>query len=278
MITAWQAGKAKIISGVKRQRGKESLVTTLTSRGFYRLFGALTGNNVRGASDFKLLDRQVIDQYCALSERNLYFRGMIDWLGYKQMLIAFDVAPRLDGKSGWSLISRFRLAMDAVTSFSSAPLQLVTVLGLIFLGLAGVIILQTLINWLSGNAVEGFTTVILLLLIIGSALMLSLGIIGQYLAKIYAEIKNRPRYIIAENILQPSPEQLEIKPHVELNHALSKDIKPRIKPVQAGLKAAQQHDLFLYLVMRFDGRCRTAFLNIALISLHKAIAFWRFRP
>jgi hypothetical protein len=139
-----------------------------------------------------------------MDERNVFFRGMTAWLGFERAHIPFEVAARAGGNSNWSILNRIRLALTGISGFSSLPLQLVTGAGLIFLlfsvGFGG----YTLILQITGRSVSGFATVILLLLIIGSLLMISLGIIGVYLARIYDEIKHRPRYVISQSIRSES--------------------------------------------------------------------------
>jgi dolichol-phosphate mannosyltransferase len=133
-----------------------------------------------------------------MTEHSTFFRGMSAWIGYKKATIDFVVPPRASGKSTWSKIKLMRLAISAITAYSSLPLQIVTITGILFLAGSLLLAVQTLYKYFAGIAFTGFTTVILLLLIIGSTLMISLGIIGTYIARIYEEVKNRPRYIIAE--------------------------------------------------------------------------------
>jgi dolichol-phosphate mannosyltransferase len=135
-----------------------------------------------------------------MGERNVFFRGMTAWLGFSRAQIPFEVAGRVGGQSGWSILRLIGLALTAITAFSALPLQIITFAGVFFLLFAVVLGAQTLFVMLAGHAVSGFTTVILLLLIIGSLLMISLGIIGEYLARIYEEVKGRPRYVVAQSI------------------------------------------------------------------------------
>lgn len=122
------------------------------------------------------------------------------WLGFKRIQIPFDVADRVVGKSGWSVIQLMKLALTAVTSFSSVPLYMMIFIGLIFSVFALIIGFQTVYLKFSGHAVDGFTTVILLVLIVGGLISFGLGLIGIYIARIYDEVKGRPRYIIAEQV------------------------------------------------------------------------------
>jgi glycosyltransferase involved in cell wall biosynthesis len=135
-----------------------------------------------------------------MGERNVFFRGMTAWMGFTTVQIPFEVAERSVGHSTWSYLKRLKLAITGITAFSSLPLQLVTFAGALFLVFSIVVGAQTIYLKLSGQAVSGFATVILLELIIGSFLMISLGIIGEYLARIYREVKGRPRYLISESV------------------------------------------------------------------------------
>ena len=200
MFRLWRHEGFQVVNAVKAERGNEGPFARLCAKAFYSLFECLADVELAGASDFKLLDRRVVDIVCELPERNIFFRGIIPWVGFRQTAIPFRVCDRAGGESKWSLTRRAYLAVNAIVSFSALPLQFVTALGAIFLLFAVVLAGQTLYVKLSGGAVEGFTTVILVLAFMGSILMLSLGIIGQYLAKIYQELKRRPRYLIRERI------------------------------------------------------------------------------
>jgi dolichol-phosphate mannosyltransferase len=206
MIALWRNEGWDVVEGVKNERGQESLVTKMGARTFNRALTILSGHNFEGASDFKLLDRKVVDAWSQLRERNTFFRGMVTWLGYRRKAIPFTVAPRAGTKTRWSFVALLRLAMIAITAFSSVPLQLVTILGIVFLIGAFLLGVESLYVYFSGQAFPGFTTVILLELIIGGVLMLSLGIIGTYIARIYEEAKQRPRYVVAELSRAPTPQ------------------------------------------------------------------------
>jgi glycosyltransferase involved in cell wall biosynthesis len=200
MIETWRTSGADIIEAIKRRRGRESLTSKFGALTFYVILNKLSGFDLKGASDFKLMDRRVLDTWLAMRERNVFFRGMTAWMGFKTIQIPFEVAPRRAGKSGWSYLRRAKLALIGITTFSSFPLHLVTFTGMIFFLFAVGLGIQTLYLKLAGRAFTGFATVILLELIIGSLLMVSLGIIGEYLARIYEEVKGRPRYIVSESI------------------------------------------------------------------------------
>jgi glycosyltransferase involved in cell wall biosynthesis len=200
MVRLWQSSGADIVEAVKRRRGRESLSSKLGAQLFYFILNRLSGFHFKGASDFKLMNRKAVDAWLRMHERNVFFRGMTVWMGFTTVQIPFEVVPRSAGRSAWSVLKRLKLALVGITAFSSFPLHLVTFAGVVFLGLSVLLGLETLYLKLAGRAVSGFATVILLELIIGSLLMISLGIIGEYLARIYEEVKGRPRYLIKESI------------------------------------------------------------------------------
>lgn len=200
MLRVYREKGVDVVEATKIDRGKESLFSRVSASLFYRLWNKLSGFEMRGASDFKLLSRKAVDAYLAMDERAVFFRGMTAWLGFERAQVPFEVGERKAGASSWSVLRRVRLAVDGISGFSSLPLQLVTFAGLIFLSFSIIFAVYTIVLQVTGRSVSGFATVILLLLVIGSLLMISLGIIGIYLARIYDEIKHRPRYVIARSI------------------------------------------------------------------------------
>jgi polyisoprenyl-phosphate glycosyltransferase len=199
MIRMWKATGADLVQAVKRSRGQESLSNKASALGFYVLLKKFSGFDLRGASDFKLMSRKAVNAWLMMRERNVFFRGMTAWMGFTTVQIPFEVAQRSKGHSTWSYFKRLKLAITGITAFSSLPLQFVTFAGGLFLVFSVVLGAQTIYLKVSGQAVSGFATVILLELIIGSFLMISLGIIGEYLARIYREVKGRPRYLVTES-------------------------------------------------------------------------------
>lgn len=200
MVRMWQTSGADIVEAVKSNRGRESLSGKLGALLFYLILNKLSGFDFKGASDFKLMNRKAVNAWLKMRERNVFFRGMTTWMGFTSVQIPFEVVPRSAGQSTWSYLKRLKLGLIGITAFSSFPLQLVTFAGLLFLVFSVLLGAETLYLKLAGRAVSGFATVILLELIIGSFLMISLGIIGEYLARIYEEVKGRPRYIVTESI------------------------------------------------------------------------------
>lgn len=196
MWELWQQGY-QVVEGKKSNRGKEHVAHGLFARLFYRLIGQAVGMDMQSSSDFKLLDRRVVDALNTLQERDTFFRALSFWAGFRTATVEFEVQPRKNGTTKWSIRKLVRYAINNLTSFSTAPLRVITFLGAMLLIGSAVLALQTLVRFFMGTAVEGFTTVILLLLLIGGAIMVSLGIIGHYIGRIYDEVKKRPRYIVA---------------------------------------------------------------------------------
>lgn len=189
-----------IVEGVKEDRGRESFFSKIAAGMFYRLINRLSGFAMNNASDFKLIDRQAIEAWREIGDTHTFFRGMMEWVGFNKAKLYFKVPERNGGATKFSKYQLMKLALNAITSFSSAPLFLTNVLSVAFLVGAIVLGIQTVYNKVSGAAEDGFSTVILLILILGSAILFCLGIIGTYISKIYDEVKNRPRYIIKEKL------------------------------------------------------------------------------
>ncbi len=202
MIELWKNDDFLVVEAVKEKRQEESFLNRTGANLFYNIFSKTSRLDLKNASDFKLLDREVIRQYLLLPEKMRFFRGLTAWLGFKKETISFIPANRMEeaGNSRWSLLGLMELARNSIMSFTAVPMQLITFLGVIFFVCAVALGTHTLAFKLLGKAIEGFTTVILIQLGIGGILMLSLGIIGEYLARIYEEIKSRPMYIVSEKI------------------------------------------------------------------------------
>ena len=196
MWAKWKDG-AEVVEGIKSDRGRESLGYKLSAGLFYRVMSRLIRIDMNASSDFKLLDRKVVNVLLELPERNTFFRALTFWAGFRKETVEYEVQERKYGESKWSFWSLMKYAISNATSFSTMPLQLVTVFGTVSILGSVVLFIQTLVRYFMGASVEGFTTVILLILIIGGFIMLSLGIIGHYIARIYEEVKGRPKYIIS---------------------------------------------------------------------------------
>lgn len=197
MYSLWQQGY-EVVEAVKSDRGKESAIHRFFANTFYGIISSVTKIDMRSASDFKLLDRKAINALINMPEKDSFFRALSSWIGFKAVQITFEVQERTEGESKWSSWSLVKYAISNITSFSSMPMQIITVLGSITFLISLVMGVIALIGKISGNSLEGFTTVIILQLLFSSIIMLSLGIIGYYIAKIYTEIKARPKYIVSE--------------------------------------------------------------------------------
>ena len=197
MYRLWEQGY-EVVEGIKHDRGEETGFHRFAANTFYGIISKATGIDMASSSDFKLLDRKVVDTLNAMPERNVFFRALSFWVGFKKTEVTYDVRERTAGESKWSTRSLIKYAITNIGSFSSAPLHLITILGFITLAISIVFSIVALVQKLAGTALGGFTTVIILLLFLGSIMMISLGIIGYYIARIYEEIKGRPRYIIEE--------------------------------------------------------------------------------
>ena len=194
----WKEDGYDVVEAIKSYKEKRGIWQKFRSRFFNWFMKRMTGLQMKGASDYKLLDRKVVEQLLEISERNRFFRGLVNWTGFRTKQILFQVQDRGEGETKWSIISLIKLGISAATSFSNIPLQVITGLGIFTMIFSVVLGFQTLYNKLSGQAVSGFATVIILNLLLNGVLMISLGIIGIYIGHIYTESKRRPFYIVAE--------------------------------------------------------------------------------
>ncbi len=197
MYRLWQGG-AQVVEGVKADRGKESAAHRFAARTFYSIISRATKIDMSRASDFKLLDRRAVDVLLTMREKRAFFRALSSWVGFTTAEVPYEVRERTAGQSKWSTKALVRYALSNITAFTAMPLHLVTVLGIVALIVSIVMGIVALVQKIAGVALGGFTTVIILLLFMGSLIMISLGIIGYYIGNIYEEIKDRPRFIVAE--------------------------------------------------------------------------------
>ena len=199
MYRYWEQG-FEIVEGVKKSRGEESVFHSLAAKCFYSMISSATNIDMKHASDFKLLDRKAVNVLLNIPEKNVFFRALSSWIGFKSIQIEYDVRNRDIGESKWSTKALIKYALSNITSFTTMPMQLVTALGVIMFVVSIVLGVNAIIQKMLGFSLEGFTTVIILQCFTGSVVMTSLGIIGYYLSKIYDEVKGRPRYIISERV------------------------------------------------------------------------------
>ena len=198
MYHLWEQGY-EIVEGIKKERGQENKVHSIGAKFFYSVISHMAGFDMANSSDFKLLDRKVIDVLNKMPERG-FFRAISYWVGYNKTIVEYDVGERVDGESKWSTHGLIKYALSNISSYSTAPMQTVTVLGVLMLIISVIFGVWALIDKITGRALEGMTTVIIITIFIGSIIMISLGIIGYYIARIYEEIKGRPKYIISSTV------------------------------------------------------------------------------
>ena len=197
MYHKWEEGY-QVIEGIKKSRGKESFFHKESAGFFYGIMSRITRIDMQNTSDFKMLDRQVVNTILSMPERNMFFRATTSWVGYRTTYVEFEVREREAGESKWSTWSLVKYAFTNIVAFTTIPLQFVTVGGGICFLCSLILMIYSLVQYFTGHAIEGYTTILLVMLLLGSAVMLSLGIIGYYMAKIYEEVKHRPRYIISQ--------------------------------------------------------------------------------
>lgn len=199
MYEKWKEG-FDVVEGIKNDRGKEGIFHKLFTKIFYGMISRAVGMDMKNSSDYKLLDKKVFSELAQLKERNTFFRALSFWVGFNKTSVYYEVADRANGSSKWSIKSLIKYAINNVICFTYSPLQIVTALGVIFILIGLCITIDAIITWIHGTAASGFPTIIIVLFIGFGAIMLSLGIIGVYIAQIYDEIKGRPQYIIGKKI------------------------------------------------------------------------------
>ena len=200
MIAKWREGY-DVVYGVRTEREGETWFKLVTAKMFYRIIHRITSVNIPlDTGDFRLMDRKVVDAIGQMRERNRFLRGMVPWVGYKQTGVFFKRDPRFAGEAKFSSFRRmFRFAMNAITSFSYVPLQLATYLGFIIASLTALAIVAVIfLRLFSVNALTGQATTLVAVLFLGGVQLISLGIIGEYLGRIYDEVKARPLYLVQE--------------------------------------------------------------------------------
>jgi glycosyltransferase involved in cell wall biosynthesis len=205
MVQAWQDG-FQIVHGIKVQRQGESWFRRACSSLVFGAARMLSGLDMQRSSDFKLLDHEVVLRYREFQERLLFFRGLIDWLGFRTTSIPFNVAERAAGKSQWGMWGLVKYALNAILSFSSRPLKIVSMLAVVFFILSSLIGLKTLYDWAVYRSAEGFPTVILLIVGFGNFTLVAICVVSWYIGKIYEEVKMRPRYIVTRTANRPRPQ------------------------------------------------------------------------
>jgi glycosyltransferase involved in cell wall biosynthesis len=199
LLEPWRSGSAQIVAA-RKNCGAVSLRSRFTTYAFNKMMRVLTGLDLANASDYRLLDRAVVEALLAFPEKVRFFRGMTVWTGFTTTQVEFRVAPRIAGTSQWSPAQLTQLAIVAITGYSAKPLGMIFWLGMIGMGAALLLFLQALYSWFTGIAVSGWSSLTVVILVFGSANLLGIGVLGAYLAQIFNEIKKRPDYIIRDTV------------------------------------------------------------------------------
>jgi len=201
MIKLWQEGNDVVYAKRKKRKG-ESAFKLLTAKLFYKLLDGLTETKIpRDTGDFRLIDRKVADAFNQMTEHSRFIRGMVPWLGFKQVPIEYVRDERYAGETKYPLSKMIRFAINGILSFSIKPLQLVTKLGVVTLLFSFAIIIYVLISKFTGNALmQGWASIMILVTMLSGVQLIALGVVGEYIARIYEESKQRPIYIIDETV------------------------------------------------------------------------------
>lgn len=206
MLDHWRMG-SDVVYAVRRLRDGETRVKLATARWFYRLFGRLAKLDLEhNSGDFRLLDRRALDALCSMRERARFLRGMTVWVGFTQTSVAYDRDARHAGETKYTLRRMLRFSLDAISSFSNLPLQAATVLGFIFSAVAFCAIPIAIGFRIAGQFVPGVTTLLLVVLLLGGIQLITVGIIGEYLGRVYDEVKRRPLYVVRDRAGDSAPQ------------------------------------------------------------------------
>jgi glycosyltransferase involved in cell wall biosynthesis len=206
MLDRWREG-VDVVYAVRQERLGETAFKKATARGFYSIFRRLTHMDLAVESgDFRLMDRRALNALLAMPERNRFLRGMTVWVGFTQTAVPFVRESRQAGVTKYPLRKMLRFSFDAITSFSSAPLQWATFLGFVFSGLAFIGIPLTIVARYTHIYERGVPSTILIILLLGGIQLITVGIIGEYVGRIYDEVKHRPLYVVGERINVEEPD------------------------------------------------------------------------
>ena len=203
MLTAWQNG-SEVVNMCRAKRNGESWFKKLSAKLFYRILNYFSDTPIpENVGDFRLISRNVINVINAMPEKNLYMKGIFSWPGFSTQTLFFDRDARVSGQSKWPFLKLVKLAIDGITAFSTKPLQIATWAGAILASSAflyGFYIIAKTIIW--GEQVAGYPTLIVTILALGGFQLLTVGIMGAYIGRIYTEVKNRPRYVVQEEVFK----------------------------------------------------------------------------
>lgn len=197
MLTEYRSG-AEVVYGVRSKRVTDTFFKRVTAQGFYRLMNGMGVESVYNHADYRLMSRRALNGLAEFSEVNLFLRGMVPLIGYRSAIVYYERAERIAGESHYPFKKMLAFALDGITSLSVKPLKLISSLGLVVSLVSVIMILWTLIRFFCHGTVTGWTSTLCLILFLGGVQLLSIGVIGEYIGKIYSEVKRRPRYIISE--------------------------------------------------------------------------------
>ena len=216
MLDHWRAG-CDVVYAVRQQREGESWFKLATARWFYRVFDSLTSVELQhNSGDFRLLDRRALDALLSMRERNRFLRGMTVWVGFTQAAVPYDRDARYAGETKFSFAKMLRFSLDAISSFSHRPLQLATLLGFVISGLAIIAIPVVVVLKILGSYLPGFGSLELSILLLGGIQLISIGIIGEYVGRIYDEVKGRPLYLVRDRRNFTAEDRLPVEPSERL--------------------------------------------------------------
>lgn len=201
MVANWRQGN-DIVYGVRNRRDSDSWFKRNTALAFYRLMQRLGVRSVYNHADFRLMSRRAVEQLCRYRERNLFLRGVVPLVGYRSATVYYDRVARTAGESKYPLSKMINFAADGITSFSIKPVRMVLALGLIFILVALTMLVYVLVAYFGGLTVSGWASLMLSIWFVGGFILLGLGIVGEYIGKIYIEVKDRPRYNVEEKIIK----------------------------------------------------------------------------
>jgi dolichol-phosphate mannosyltransferase len=199
MLETMRESHADVVYGVRKSRRGETAFKRATAHGFYRLLSRATEVDIPlDAGDFRLMSRRALDVLLAMPEQARFIRGMVAWIGFRQVPFAYDRAERLAGETKYPMRKMVRFAFDALTGFSSAPLKLASHVGIGLSAGSVLLVLYLVYAWLSGMSIQGWTSLMLVVVVIGAAQMFVLGLMGEYIGRLYNESKRRPLYVVQE--------------------------------------------------------------------------------
>jgi len=199
MLQAMRDQQADVVYGVRKSRAGETAFKRATAHGFYRLLSRATEVDIPlDTGDFRLMSRRALDAFLGMPEQARFIRGMVAWIGFRQVPLPYDRAERHAGETKYPLRKMVRFAFDALTSFSSAPLKLASHVGIGLSVGSVLLVLYIIYAWLSGSSIQGWTSLMLIVVVIGAAQMFVLGLMGEYIGRLYNESKGRPLYIVQE--------------------------------------------------------------------------------